>query len=289
MLRPRGGAGQHLPDAPAAAHSSLNGGQLWLRQSDRALTPQRRRDRPCASVALAGKHLTAQPGQRLPAGRRRPLAEPDRGDAGRRLAGGDWPLDRARTVRPDHLPEPPTTIDPADRPDGGRVQESFASPDTLVGLGAAGFHPPARPLGLFVDPASAAFPGPAGAAAAVRDHGAGRGRLLHAPGAPGRRRPHDRQRRGGRLRPVRGLQAGRGIRPVGRPPGGPGSLGSRRRRPDAGASPCCCTWKTDERAPPSAAARSWHWPAAICLPPERPMRSLASSTAAKTPSTATNR
>jgi len=47
------------------------------------------------------------------------------------LAHGDWILDDARTIRPDHYPEKQRVVELPTDLTVGRVQDSFASPDTL--------------------------------------------------------------------------------------------------------------------------------------------------------------
>jgi lipopolysaccharide export system permease protein len=47
------------------------------------------------------------------------------------LSGGAWQLQNARAIRPEQMPEPPATIDLPTDLTVARVQESFASPDTL--------------------------------------------------------------------------------------------------------------------------------------------------------------
>jgi lipopolysaccharide export system permease protein len=116
----RGGAG------PLA----LNGGQLWLRQSDRALAPQGVAIIHALGVELHGKRLTAQQVSvfRLDGGDRL-LARIEATKA--TLADGAWQLENARTIRPDQLPEPAHTVRLPTDLTVSRVQESFASPNTL--------------------------------------------------------------------------------------------------------------------------------------------------------------
>jgi lipopolysaccharide export system permease protein len=47
------------------------------------------------------------------------------------LAPGEWRLQQAQTVTPDHLPSAPVTVDLPTDLTVGRVQDSFASPDAL--------------------------------------------------------------------------------------------------------------------------------------------------------------
>ena len=110
---------------------ALNGGQLWLRQSDRALTPQGVAIIHAHRRAPAGQAADRAGGQRVPAGWRRPAARADRGDArdaGRRqlAAGGRAHASGRTSCRSRHARSAlPTDLTVA------RVQESFASPDTL--------------------------------------------------------------------------------------------------------------------------------------------------------------
>lgn len=109
---------------------ALNGSQLWLRQSDRALTPQGVAIIHARAVELHGKQLTASEVSvfRLDANDRL-LA---RIEATRAVLGsGIWDLEGARNLRPDAAPEPARQISLATDLTVQRVQESFASPDTL--------------------------------------------------------------------------------------------------------------------------------------------------------------
>ncbi len=110
--------------------SALAGGQLWLRQSDRELDPQGVAIIHARAVELQGDALVARDVSvfRLD-GRDRLLVrlEADRAS----LGPGRWTLADTRRMTPDHLPEPVgTLILPTDLT-VGRVQDSFASPDTL--------------------------------------------------------------------------------------------------------------------------------------------------------------
>jgi lipopolysaccharide export system permease protein len=109
---------------------ALNGGQLWLRQADRALTPHGVAIIHANAVQLHGKKLTAQQVSvfRLDANDRF-LSRIEATKAV--LAGGEWHLDNARSIQPDQLPEPPREITLPTDLTVARVQESFASPDTL--------------------------------------------------------------------------------------------------------------------------------------------------------------
>ena len=85
------------------------------------------------------------------------------------------------------MPDPPRTISLPTDLTVARVQESFASPDTLSVWELPGFIALLDRSGLFVDPPSAAFPVAARVAAAGGDDGAGRGRVFDAAGAARRR------------------------------------------------------------------------------------------------------
>ncbi|HSU07024.1 MAG TPA: LPS export ABC transporter permease LptG [Acetobacteraceae bacterium] len=108
----------------------LVNGQLWLRQADHGLAPRGVAIVHANEVALHGQMLTANGVTVFR------LSDSDqllsRIEARRaQLAGGDWTLEQARAVRPDTLPEPPKTIILPTDLTVARVQESFASPDTL--------------------------------------------------------------------------------------------------------------------------------------------------------------
>ncbi len=109
---------------------ALNGGQLWLRQSDRVLVPQGVAIIHAHGVELHGKQLTSKDVSvfRLD-GSDKLLARIEAARA--TLTGGSWQLENARTVRPDQLPEPPQLMNLPTDLTVNRVQESFASPDTL--------------------------------------------------------------------------------------------------------------------------------------------------------------
>ncbi len=109
---------------------ALAGGQLWLRQSDRALDPQGMAILHARSVSLRGPALVARDVSvfRLDS-QDRLLTRIESSRA--TLGPGAWMLESARSIRPDHLPEAigNTTLDTDLTV--GRVQDSFASPDTL--------------------------------------------------------------------------------------------------------------------------------------------------------------
>ncbi len=109
---------------------ALQGGQLWLRQSDRELDPSGVAILHARGVTLRGKELVGREVSvfRLDgADRLLSRIESTRATLGR----GYWMLEDARRMTADHLPEPiGATRLPTDLT-VGRVQESFASPDTL--------------------------------------------------------------------------------------------------------------------------------------------------------------
>jgi lipopolysaccharide export system permease protein len=117
---------------------ALNGGQLWLRQSDRETSPQGVAIIHAQQVELHGKLLAAQ---QVSVFR---LDESDklltRIEAARAtLANGRWVLENARSIRPDQLPSPPQLMNLPTDLTVSRVQESFASPDTLSFWALPGF------------------------------------------------------------------------------------------------------------------------------------------------------
>ncbi len=117
---------------------ALNGGQLWLRQSDRQTSPQGVAIIHAQQVELHGKQLTGEQVSvfRLD-GSDRLLTRIEAARA--TLGNGNWVLESARTVRPDQLPEPPQLMNLPTDLTVNRVQESFASPDTLSFWALPGF------------------------------------------------------------------------------------------------------------------------------------------------------
>jgi len=109
---------------------ALAGGQLWLRQSDHALGPAGVDILHALSVSLHRQTLIAADVSVFRIGAADRLH--DRIEAKQaRLTHGSWVLDAARTVTPGHLPDPPRILRIATDLTVERVQESFASPDTL--------------------------------------------------------------------------------------------------------------------------------------------------------------
>ncbi len=117
---------------------ALNGGQLWLRQSDRGLDAQGVAIVHALSVAAKGKVLEGHDVSifRLD-GSDRPMQRIEAHVA--RLAGGEWELRDARTVTAGHLQDAPRTIRLPTDLTLARVQESFAPPDTFSVWSLPGF------------------------------------------------------------------------------------------------------------------------------------------------------
>jgi lipopolysaccharide export system permease protein len=117
---------------------ALNGGQLWLRQSDRQSSAQGVAIIHAQQVELHGRQLVAHQVSvfRLD-GSDRLLSRIEAAQA--TLGPGRWVLENARSIRPDQLPEPPQLMNFPTDLTVGRVQESFASPDTLSFWALPGF------------------------------------------------------------------------------------------------------------------------------------------------------
>jgi lipopolysaccharide export system permease protein len=109
---------------------ALNGGQLWLRQADRALDPQGVTILHALSVAMKGAQLNVSGVSvfRLDS-RDRLLERIEATEA--TLGSGNWVLANARTVTPGKLPDAPRQISLPTNLTVDRVQESFAEPDTF--------------------------------------------------------------------------------------------------------------------------------------------------------------
>ncbi len=109
---------------------ALQGGQLWLRQSDRGLVPGGIAILHALSVTLKGQSLVALDVSvfRLD-GNDRLLSRIESTRA--TLGPGAWTLENARRMAPDRLPEPIGTTRLETDLTVGRVQDSFASPGTL--------------------------------------------------------------------------------------------------------------------------------------------------------------
>ena len=117
---------------------ALNGGQLWLRQSDRQSSPKGVAIIHAQQVELHHRQLTAQRVSvfRLN-GSDKLLSRIEATSA--TLGAGHWELENARSIRPEQLPEPPKLINLPTDLTVSRVQESFASPDTLSFWALPGF------------------------------------------------------------------------------------------------------------------------------------------------------
>ncbi len=117
---------------------ALAGGQLWLRQSDRQLTPNGVAILNAHSVSLHNGTLL---GSEVSVFRLnsvdRELERVEASDA--ELTPGAWLLHGARTMLPDHLPQDVGTMRLPTDLTVSRVQESFASPDTLSVWALPGF------------------------------------------------------------------------------------------------------------------------------------------------------
>ncbi len=110
--------------------SALAGGQLWLRQSDRELDAEGTAILHGRTVQMRGERLVAQDVSVFRLDRNdRLLVRIESRDAV--LQPGAWALSDARRMLPDRLPEPIGTASLATDLTVRRVQESFATPDTL--------------------------------------------------------------------------------------------------------------------------------------------------------------
>lgn len=117
---------------------ALNGGQLWLRQSDHVLTSKGVAIIHALGVRLKDQTLTAHDVSVFR------LDDSDhllsRVEASQAtLVKGAWALGDAKVVRPGSLPEPPRTLMLPTDLTVARVQESFAPPDTLSVWSLPGF------------------------------------------------------------------------------------------------------------------------------------------------------
>lgn len=120
------------------APMALAGGQLWLRQSDRGITP-------LGVAILHAREVTLKDGELTASGisvfrldgadRLLERIEAPRG----RLDAASWALDDARTIRPDHLPDAPRHIPLPTDLTVDRIENSFAPPDTLSVWALPGF------------------------------------------------------------------------------------------------------------------------------------------------------
>ncbi len=117
---------------------SLNGGQLWLRQSDTGLVEHGVAILHARNVEVRRSELTAQQVSVFRLDEQgRLLSRIEASSA--TLSRGAWRLEQARTVRPEQRPDPETTITLPTDLTVARIQESFASPDTLSFWALPGF------------------------------------------------------------------------------------------------------------------------------------------------------
>jgi lipopolysaccharide export system permease protein len=117
---------------------ALNGGQLWLRQSDRGLTPQGVALLLARHVHLDGKVLTADLVSvfRLD-GHDKRLSRVEADHA--TLVRGDWKLTGVRVFGSDNLPQLARTMQLPTDLTVRRMQESLQSPDTFSVWALPGF------------------------------------------------------------------------------------------------------------------------------------------------------
>ncbi len=117
---------------------ALNGGQLWLRQSDSGINPRGVAILHALSVTLNAGRLTAQKVSIFRLDDQDHLLE--RIEAGSaRLGDHTWLLNDAHAVTPGHAPDASGTLSLLTDLTVGRVQESFASPDTFSVWALPGF------------------------------------------------------------------------------------------------------------------------------------------------------
>jgi lipopolysaccharide export system permease protein len=117
---------------------AINGGQLWLRQADRALDPQGVAILHARQVSLHGKLLSTEGVSVFRLDDRAHLLS--RIEATHAVLGhGAWIMDGASTIRPDHLPEKIGRFSLPTDLTVHRMQESFQSPDTLSVWALPGF------------------------------------------------------------------------------------------------------------------------------------------------------
>lgn len=117
---------------------SLNGGQLWLRQADRALDPKGVAILHASGVTLRDGTLSSGPVSIFRLDGRDGLLE--RLEASSAVLQDDeWVLNGARVLRPGRGAEPPATLRLPTSMTVDRVQDSFAPPDTLSFWALPGF------------------------------------------------------------------------------------------------------------------------------------------------------
>ncbi len=117
---------------------ALNGGQLWLRQSDTGLDPKGVAILHASGVSVKDSQLTAGSTSVFRLDGQDHLLE--RIEAGRTtLEPGAWRLEQARAILPDRLPDAASTRSLPTSMTVNRVQDSFAPPDTLSFWSLPGF------------------------------------------------------------------------------------------------------------------------------------------------------
>ena len=117
---------------------ALNGGQLWLRQSDDGLQPQGVAILHARGVKLKDDVLNGSGISVFRLDDNDHLLERIEAD-GATLQQGEWQLQGGRRIRPGRLPEPPMSLSLPTNLTVGRVQDSFAPPDTLSFWALPGF------------------------------------------------------------------------------------------------------------------------------------------------------
>lgn len=123
---------------PAGGPLSLNGGSLWVRQTDNGLVPQGIAVLHASNVHLRGRALEADKVSILRIDANTTLLERLEAQHAT-LAAGIWQLQNVSVLRPD---APPQSIPQVNFPTDltvNRVQESFASPNALSFWALPGF------------------------------------------------------------------------------------------------------------------------------------------------------
>jgi lipopolysaccharide export system permease protein len=117
---------------------TLNGGQLWVRQSDHGLAPGGVAILHAQNVTLHNGSLQARDVSVFREGGNDDFLE--RVEAKQALlTNGAWVMTGARAIRPDHLPTAPEAMTIPTDLTVSRVQESFAAPDTFSVWALPGF------------------------------------------------------------------------------------------------------------------------------------------------------
>jgi len=123
---------------PGGGSLALNGGQLWLRQSDTGIDPAGVAILHASGVMVKDGQLTASATSVFRLDHADRMVQ--RIEAGHTtLAPGHWELRDARAILPDRLPDAPATRTLPTTMTVSRVQESFAPPDTLSFWSLPGF------------------------------------------------------------------------------------------------------------------------------------------------------